>query len=118
MGAPVAWFDITSKDPERIGRFYRELFGWSLADSGQPGYSLVDTGAGEGAIGGGIGAAQSPEDPGGTTIYMKVDDLSNTLDRAVQLGGTVLLPPTPLPGDFGSFALFADPEGHAVGLWA
>ena len=45
MGAPVAWFDITSKDPERIGKFYTQLFGWTLGDSGQPGYSLVDTGA-------------------------------------------------------------------------
>ena len=117
MGAPVAWFEISSTDPDRTGKFYTELFGWSLADSGQPGYSLVDTGAGDGAIGGGIGATQGPEDPGGTTVYMKVDDLQAYLDRAVGLGGTVLVPPTPRPGDFGSFALLADPDGHPVGLW-
>ena len=118
MGAPVAWFDITSKDPEAIGKFYTQLFGWQLADSGQPGYSLVDTGAGDGAIGGGIGAAQGPDDAGSTTIYMKVDDLQAYLDRAVSLGGAVIVPPTPLPGDFGKFAMFADPEGRAVGLWS
>jgi uncharacterized protein len=118
MGASVAWFDITSKDPGRLGGFYTELFGWSLADSGQPGYSLVDTGGGEGAIGGGIGGTQDGNDPGGMTIYMKVDDLQAYLDRAVQLGGSVLVPPTPLPGDFGSFAMLADPDGHPVGLWA
>jgi predicted enzyme related to lactoylglutathione lyase len=118
MGAPIAWFDITTKDPKRAGEFYSQLFGWSLADSGQPGYSLVDTGAGEGAIGGGIGATQGPDDPGGTMIYMKVDDLQAYLDRATELGGSVVVPPTPLPGDFGAFAVFADPEGHAVGLWA
>ena len=118
MGAPVAWFDITSKDPKRIGKFYTDLFGWTLSDSGQPDYSLVDTGAGDGAIGGGIGATQGPDDPGGgTTIYMRVGDLQGYLDKAVSLGGTVLVPPTPLPGDFGSFALFADPDGRAVGLW-
>lgn len=118
MGAPVAWFDITSPDPERIGTFYAQLFGWQLGESGQSGYSLVDTGAGDGAIGGGIGTSQGADDPGGTTIYMKVDDLRAYLDRAVQLGGSVLVPPTPLPGDFGQFAMFADPDGHAVGLWA
>jgi len=117
MAAAVAWFDITAKDPAQIGRFYSELFGWTLSDSGQAGYSLVDTGGGEGAIGGGIGAAQGPDDPGGTTIYVKVDDLQTYLDRATSLGGSVVLPPTPLPGDFGSFALFADPEGHTIGLW-
>jgi uncharacterized protein len=117
MGAPVAWFDITSKDPQRVGDFFSRLFGWSLADSGQPGYSLVDTGAGEGAIGGGIGAVQGPDDPGGTTVYVRVDDLQAYLDRAVELGGSVLVPPTGLPGGYGSFAMFSDPEGHPVGLW-
>jgi predicted enzyme related to lactoylglutathione lyase len=117
MGAPVAWFDITSKDLKRISDFYTQLFGWTLADSGQAGYSLVDTGAGGGAIGGGLGESQGPDDPGGTTIYMKVDDLQAYLDRAVELGGSVLIPPTPLPGDFGAFAMLADPEGHPVGLW-
>jgi len=118
MGAPVAFFEITSTDPDRIRDFYTELFGWSASDSGQPGYMLVDTGAGAEAIGGGIGATQGPPDAGGTTIYMKVDDLQTYLDRAEHLGGSVLVPPTPLPGDYGSFAMVADPDGHPVGLWA
>ncbi len=118
MGAAVAWFDLTLKDPERTGDFYAKLFGWTLSDSGQPGYSLVDTDAGEGAIGGGIGTTQGAEDLGGTAISMKVDDLQVCLDRGMQLGGTVLVPPTPPPGDSGAFAMLADPEGHPVGLWA
>ena len=118
MGAPVAWFDITTKEPKRIGDFYTQLFGWTLSDSGQPGYSMVDTGAGDSAIGGGIAEAEGEDDAGGTTIYLKVDDLQAYLDRAASLGGTVLVPPTPLPGGYGAFAMFADPEGRAVGLWA
>jgi predicted enzyme related to lactoylglutathione lyase len=116
VSAPVAWFDITSADPDRIADFYTRLFGWNLSPSGQEGYSLVDTGAGNGAIGGGIAAAQAEGDSGSTTIYLKVDDLQGYLDRAVALGGNVLVPPTPLPGDYGAFALFADPDGRAVGL--
>ena len=116
MGAPVGWFDITSADPKRIGDFYTRLFGWTLSESGQDGYSLIDTGAGDGGVGGGIGTAQGPDDAGSTTIYLKVDDLQATLDRAVELGGNVLVPPTPLPGDYGAFAMFADPDGRAVGL--
>ena len=118
MGAPVAYFELMAKDPERIGRFYDELFGWSRSDGGQPGYSLVDTGSGPDGIGGGIGAPDDPSRAGTTRIYMRVDDLQLYLDRAVALGGSVVVPPTPLPGDFGSFAMFADPEGRAVGLWA
>jgi len=118
MGAPVAWFDITGTDSATLVAFYRELFDWTIADSGDPSYTLVDTGAGDGAIGGGIGATQSPDDPGGVTIYMKVDDLPAYLEKAEKLGAKTLLPPTELPGEFGKFALFADPAGHTIGLWS
>jgi predicted enzyme related to lactoylglutathione lyase len=28
------------------------------------------------------------------------------------------VPPTDLPGDFGRFAVFTDPDGNQVGLWS
>ena len=118
MGAPVAWFDISSSDPKPLVDFYTALFGWTVGDSGDPHYTLIDTGAGPAAIGGGIGATQSPDDPGGVTIYMKVDDLQAYLGKAEKLGGQTIVPPTALPRDFGRFALFADPAGHTVGLWS
>lgn len=39
------------------------------------------------------------------------------LERAERLGGRTVVPPTALPGDLGSFAVFADPDGQLVGLW-
>jgi predicted enzyme related to lactoylglutathione lyase len=117
MGAAVAWFEILSNDHERAQKFYSELFGWTVSDgASMAGYGLVDTGAGEGAVGGGIGPADN-ETPAGVKIYMKVDDLDAYLARAEQLGGKKLVPPTPLPGDFGAFAIFVDPDGNQVGLW-
>ncbi len=118
MGQPVAWFEIISPDAERAGKFYSELFGWKV-DSGPmaDGYALVDTQSGEGAVSGGIGPADQGSGPS-VKIYMRVDDLDAYLERAVALGGTRLVPPTDLPGDFGKFAIFADPDGNQVGLWA
>jgi uncharacterized protein len=52
------------------------------------------------------------------TIYMRVDDLQASLDKAESLGGKTVVPPSPLPGDWGSFAMLADPDGQLVGLWA
>jgi uncharacterized protein len=49
---------------------------------------------------------------------MRVDDIDAYLERAVALGGQKLVPPTDLPGDFGRFAIFTDPDGNQVGLWA
>lgn len=118
MGAPVAYFEIVSPDPERSRTFYTQLFGWNTVDIGDPTYTMVDTGAGAEAIGGGIGEPQREGDPGGTKIYMRVDDLQAYLDRAEGLGGRTVVPPTALPGGFGSFAVLADPDGQLVGLWA
>jgi uncharacterized protein len=118
MGKPVAFFEVVSRDHERAQKFYRELFGWKVtADPAMGGYGLVDTDAGEGAIGGGIGPSMESGDTG-VKIYVRVDDLDAYLDRAEQLGGKRLVPPTDLPGDFGRFAIFADPDGNPVGLWA
>ncbi len=117
MGAPVAWFEVSSGNHERAQKFYAELFGWTVnVDPSMGGYGIVDTGAGEQAIGGGIGPAESPGDAG-VKIYMGVDDLDTYLMRAAELGGKQVVPPTDLPGDFGTIAVIADPDGNPVGLW-
>ncbi len=118
MGQPVAMFEIISADHEKLSRFYRELFGWTVdQDPTWGGYGLIDTGAAPAPLVGGIGPSQSPGDTG-VKIYVRVDDLAAWLDKAEQLGAARLVEPTPLPGDYGSFAMFADPDGNAVGLWA
>lgn len=117
MGQPVAFFEIVSADADRARAFYTELFGWhAAADPSMGGYALVDTGAGEHSIGGGIGPSMGPGDTG-VKIYMRVDDLDAYLHKAEALGGKRLVPPTDLPGDFGRFAVLADPDGNPVGLW-
>ena len=118
MGRPVAFFEVISSDHERLQRFFAELFDWQVqADPAMGGYALIDTGAGDGAVGGGIGPSDTPGDTG-VKVYVSVDDLDAYLHRAEQLGGRRLVPPTDLPGDFGRFALLADPDRNPVGLWA
>jgi len=119
MGQPVAFFEIISPNAERAQKFYAELFGWKIESGpGMEGYSLIDTQSGEGAIGGGIGSPQAPGEGPSVKVYMRVDDLDACLDKAEQLGGTRLLPPTDLPEGFGRIAVFTDPDGNQVGLWA
>jgi predicted enzyme related to lactoylglutathione lyase len=73
-------------------------------------YALVEKE--DGGIGGGIG--ESPDGAGHVTFYVDTDDPQATLDRAEQLGGTTIMPVTELPQV--TIAMFADPEGHVVGL--
>src|SRR5260370_17842742 len=116
MGAPVAFFDITSPDPARIGDFYWKLVAVTVAPE-QDDYRMVDTGKGEGSVFGGIGQAQESS-PAGITVYVRVADLGETLAQAEKLGGATVVPPTDLPGGYGRFAVLADPDGNAFGLWA
>jgi predicted enzyme related to lactoylglutathione lyase len=67
----------------------------------------------EGGIGGGIGEPQDG-DPTHVTFYVAVEDLQATLDKAVSLGGTVLMPIMELP--MVTLAMFSDPEGHPIGI--
>ena len=118
MGQPVAFFEVISSEPKRAQGFYAELFGWQVRpDPEMGGYALVDTGAGDGAIPGGIGPTQIPGDTG-VKVYVRAEDLDAYLTRAAELGGTALVPPMELPGGYGRIAIFADPDGNAVGLWS
>ncbi len=118
MGQPVAYFEVISEDAPRAQKFYGELFDWNVAaDPSMEGYAMVDTGAGDGAITGGIGPSMAPGDTG-VKIYVRVDDLDGYLTRAEELGGTPLVPPMDLPDSYGRIAIFADPDGNPVGLWA
>ena len=114
MSNPVAWFEVTGKDGEALQRFYGDLFGWQVQDAGDgSGYGVVP--AADKGIGGGIGASQDGG-PGQVTFYVEVDDPTDYLAKVETLGGRTLVPPTEI-AEFGlTFAFFADPEGHVVGL--
>jgi len=48
-------------------------------------------------------------------FYVEVDDPQKYLEQAESLGGKVVAPVTEIP-DQVTFALFADPEGHVIGI--
>jgi predicted enzyme related to lactoylglutathione lyase len=112
MGSGVVAFDISGPDPGELHRFYGEVFGWTITPVPGMNYAFVDTGAGSG-ISGGIGGAQ--EGPGQVAFYVASDDLQATLDRAEVLGGKTTQPVVVIPNTV-SLAMFADPQGHEVGL--
>ena len=114
MANPVGWFEVVGRDGAKLRSFYGELFDWQIQDSGGGmDYGLVA--AAEKGIGGGIGASQDGE-AGHVTFYVEVDDPAAYLARAEKLGGRTIVPPTEIPAYNLTFAMFADPEGHVVGL--
>ena len=111
---PVVHFEVLGRDAGALKRFYSDAFGWSLGPAEGPmEYTMVHFGDGGGGIDGGIGKA--PQGGGHSTFYVGVDDLAAALKQIERLGGKTIQPPTQVP-DGVAFALFADPEGHVVGL--
>ena len=113
MANPVVHFEVTGKDGKALQSFYSEVFGWTLDTNNPGGYGMYRPDNGQG-IGGGIGTAQDGG-PGIVTFYVHADDPEATLSRVVAAGGRVLMPLTEVAPET-TIALFADPEGHVVGL--
>jgi hypothetical protein len=110
---PVVHFEVIGKDGKALQEFYGRLFGWKINADNPMQYGLVE--ASDSGIGGGISAG-----PGGesfVTFYVQVRDPQEYLDRAVSLGGKVVMPVTVIPGMV-TMAQFTDPEGHLIGIVA
>ncbi|MDP9380000.1 MAG: VOC family protein [Chloroflexota bacterium] len=116
MSNPVSWFEIIGTDAIKLQKFYGDVFNWKLSppmpEMGN--YSTLDN-EGRG-INGGIGGG-GEEDGGGSrvTIYIEVDDPQAYLDKVTQAGGKTLMPVTHVMEGV-TIAMFADPEGHVIGL--
>ena len=113
MPNPVIHFEVLGRDAGSLQRFYGEAFGWQMQDAMDGSYYMANPGV-DGAIQGGVGAAPGGGD-GHVTFYVSVDDPAAALEKVSQLGGRTIQEPMEVPNG-PTIALFADPEGHIVGL--
>lgn len=111
MGNTVVHIEVVGKDGPALQKFYSDVFGWSLDTNNPGGYGMYRQ---DGGLTGGIGAAQDGG-AGHVTFYVAADDAKAVLKRVEAAGGRVLMPLTEVAPDT-TIALFADPEGHVVGL--
>jgi predicted enzyme related to lactoylglutathione lyase len=112
MPNQVTYFEVTGKDGAALQKFYSSAFGWKIDPAPVPGYGFVHS-ASKVQVRGGIGTAP-PHSPSGVKFYVQTEDMKATLRKIEKSGGKVLMPPTEIGGT--TIALFADPEGHVVGL--
>jgi hypothetical protein len=107
---PVVHWEIEARDPERLRTFYSELFNWKIGDG-----PIMTIPAGIGGPEPGPAGHIRGSERSGVTLYVQVRDLRSSLDKAAELGGTIVAEPFDIPGN-PTLAAITDPEGNPVML--
>ena len=111
----VVHFEIPAEDPEKLAKFYSEVFDWQI-DKWEDAvdYWMITTG--EENEPGINGAIMKKGDQQSTIVnVIEVESIDESLDKIVAGGGSILTPKMPVPG-IGYAANFRDTQGNVFGL--
>jgi predicted enzyme related to lactoylglutathione lyase len=108
--------DLVTADPEPARRFYAHVFGFTLdRNENMPGFDFTFLRRPDGhEVGGIMGSPDAARSFWNTTF--EVADTDAAVAAAVELGGTVTVPPADMP--YGRFATLEDPFGAELSLIA
>lgn len=114
----ITWFEIPTLDFERAVNFYQTLTGKQLhrEEFGEIKTAFFDHS--DTIVGGSIvsGTGHTPSE-NGVLIYLYAgEDLQPVLDKAVELGGSVIMEKKLISPQIGYMAKFRDTEGNILAL--
>jgi uncharacterized protein len=117
----VVHFEVHADDPDRAVAFYTDTFGWTVQPMPTGDYWLLITGAeGDPGINGAVLRRMGERPPLGASVMgacvtIAVDDLDDTLSRALAAGAIMALDKMTVPG-VGDLAYILDTEANVVGV--
>ena len=110
MTNDMNYFEIGTPDPEGSKAFYGALFAWDFGEPSMPArYSAVNENRG------GLWDTSQMGAENWAIFYVQVQDVHASVDRAQQLGATVVVPL--IDNGMIEFAHLADPMGNRFGIW-
>jgi predicted enzyme related to lactoylglutathione lyase len=122
---PVVHFEMPYESADRVSKFYKTVFGWSMQPQGQKmgDYVLARTTQSDGdgwpkkvgRINGGF-FPRKPDWPAQVpSLVISVDNIRTAMAKVREAGGTVLGEPMAIPG-VGDYVSFTDSEGNRVSI--
>lgn len=110
-------YEIMTSDPEKAKAFYTTLFGWTIKDH-NIGLNAVYTAfmQGDEVLAGVLPISINEQITSHWRIYINVENLDASVEKAKSLGANIVKPKTFL-GDKGCFAIIQDPTGAHVAVW-
>lgn len=114
--AVVTHFEIFGEDLARLSEFYTCLFGWRVEKAAGVDYYRIHTSPSEAtSVQGGMLHRPIPG-PRSWVHYVHVDSIDGAIERAISLGGKVVLAKTAVPKT-AWYALLEDPEGNIFAIY-
>jgi predicted enzyme related to lactoylglutathione lyase len=117
----VVHFEIPFEEQGRATSFYRQLFGWEITGIPEMDYWMINTVPVderglplEPGVNGGMMRRVVPEQQ--IIMYIAVESVDECVEQAIELGGSVIVPKTVIPG-MGWFAHLADTERNPIGIF-
>lgn len=113
----MTWNELNTREPERMAAFYAELFGWEMEaqrENDSLAYVVIKN---AGRSNGGIMpmAEQQGDTPSFWLAYFTVPSCDGAVEKARELGATVLAGPIDLGA--GRIAVLSDPQGAAFAVF-
>ncbi len=112
----ISWSELMTTDVAGAKKFYSDLFGWEFDEMPmeEMTYSVVK--ANGDAVGGIMPMPKdAPPMPPVWGIYVSVDNVDETTEKATTMGATILMPPRDIP-EVGRFAVIKDPQGAFISM--
>jgi predicted enzyme related to lactoylglutathione lyase len=115
----IGWFDLTVENAVAVRDFYTAVVGWKWSPVDMQGYSdycmnLPSTG--ETAAGICHRRGVNAQLPCQWLLYITVENLDQSMARAVESGGKIVAPPRGNAGQ-GRFCVIQDPAGAVAALF-
>ena len=114
---PICHFDIPAKNYETVMKFYQGVFGWTFekVEGSSESWSInFGSRNDSGPITGGMVLRSAPTQPIG--CHFLVSSIDESSAKIQELGGTVFVPKTAVPGK-GFYACCIDPEDNYFVIW-
>jgi uncharacterized protein len=108
----ISYVQIPATDAGTSAAFYETVFGWNIRHRDDGHVAFDDT---TGQVSGEWVADRPPSTPG-MLLYIRVDDVTESIDVIRRAGGRVVSDRTP-QREGEAIATFADPAGNVVGIF-
>lgn len=110
----IVWHELVTSDVEASANFYSSIFGFKaeMQDMGELKATVFKQGD---EMFANLLPKPTPDAPDAWVFYVEVTDAQETTDLAKKSGGSVIVPPMPLP-PIGTVAWLADPTGAVFGI--